>query len=143
MILPLSPSRKKVKKGTRRSRKYRRKRINKKEGSRRGWNVDGGRLATLGREYTRISHNFPQKFPALRAGIVQLKFIFEHQAQRLGFPHLRTELVSFLPRLVSRSSPFRFVSFHSLIHSLSLPLSLFCSCPSFLLRRLYRPRLKR
>lgn len=86
---------------------------------RRGRNVDGERLATLGRECTHISHNFPRKFPPLRAGIVQLKFIFEHPGS--GF------------HICVRNS-FRFcclsLSFTSLV---PLALFLFRSCPPFLL----------
>lgn len=83
-------------------------------------NVDGEpRLATLGRECTHISHNFPRKFPGkLRAGIVQLKFIFEHPGS--GF------------HICVRNS-FRFslsLSFTSLV---PLALFLFRSCPPFLL----------
>ena len=93
-------------------------------------NVDGEpRLATLGRECTHISHNFPRKFPGkLRAGIVQLKFIFEHPGS--GF------------HICVRNS-FRFCSLSLLL----LSFRWLCFCSALVLhssfRRLHRPRLER
>lgn len=95
---------------------------------RRGRNVDGERLATLGKECTHISHNFPRKFPPLRASFSLNSFL------------------STLARVSTSACGTRFVSAASL-SLLLLSFRWLCFCSALVLhssfRRLHRPRLER